>query len=184
MRIEATDLAGVHVVDMEPTFDERGFSAEIFDREAFAALGLRPHLEHASLAFTPTLGTLRGLRWQMAPSRAARLVRVVRGRVFDVVVDVRAESPSFGCWRGFELSAREGRAVYVPEGCAHGYLTLEDDVFVLHQASERSRPELARHLRWDDPDVGVEWPLAPRVQARAELEAAAWLRDLAPRRVA
>lgn len=168
MQIQACDIPGVHLVQMEPAFDERGFFARTFDRRAFAALGLRWEVEQTSLSFSRTLGTLRGLHWQAAPSREAKLVRAVRGRVYDVVVDVRPGSPAFGQWRGFELSARAGAAVYVPEGCAHGFLTLEDDVEILYQMSEAYRPELSRALRWDDPALGIEWPIAPRVISTAD----------------
>lgn len=185
MRIQACDLPDVHLVQTEPAFDERGFFARTFDRRAFTELGLRWQVEQTSLSFSRTLGTLRGLHWQAAPSRESKLVRVVRGTIYDVVVDVREDSPTFGQWRGFELSAANGMGLYVPEGCAHGFLTLENEVELIYQMSESYRPELSRTLRWDDPDLDIEWPIAPRVISPADAECRLRFADLHPsRRVA
>ena len=183
MRIGSTNLLGVHLVEMEPSYDERGFFARTYDREAFQHLGLRCDVVQTSLSHNRWLGTLRGLHWQAPPGTETKLVRVVRGRIFDVVVDLRPGS-GFGRWQGFDLSARQGRAVYIPEGCAHGFLTLEDDTEVLYQMSEAYRPELVRTLRWDDPDLAITWPLAPRVISRRDAQCPNRFEDLRPARVA
>ena len=157
-----TRLPGVHIVEMEPVYDERGFFARIYDRDVFKKLGLTHEVAQVSISQNQILGTLRGLHWQAAPGQETKLLRVIKGRIFDVVVDLRPSSPDFGQWLGFELSAEEGHALYIPERCAHGFMTLENDSQVLYQMSESYQPKLSRGLRWDDPDLNVTWPLAPR----------------------
>lgn len=184
MRILETRLSGVHIVDMEPVFDERGFFARLYDREVFLELGLSDQVAQISLSHNQTLGTLRGLHWQSPPGKETKLVRVVRGCVYDVVVDLREDSATFGKWLGTELSAREGRAVFIPEGCAHGFITLSDDAEVLYQMSESYRPDLTRTLRWDDPDLAIAWPLAPRVISKRDASCPHSFADLRPRKAA
>lgn len=162
MRIQTTPIDGVHTVDMEPVYDARGFFARLYDREVFEALGLAGEVAQTSLSQSSMMGTLRGLHWQAAPGRETKLVRVLKGRIFDVVVDLRPSSPTFGQWVGQQLSAESGRALFIPERCAHGFLTLEENVHVLYQMSETYRPELMRTLRWNDPELAIPWPIAPR----------------------
>ncbi|MEL6183322.1 MAG: dTDP-4-dehydrorhamnose 3,5-epimerase family protein [Myxococcota bacterium] len=162
MRVHTTSLAGVHELELEPIYDERGYFARLYDREQFLELGLPGAVAQTSLSHNPLLGTLRGLHWQAAPGLETKLVRAIRGRAYDVVVDLRPDSISFGQWQAFELSASEGRGLFIPPRCAHGFMTLEPDTQILYQMSEAYRPELVRALRWDDPDLAISWPIAPR----------------------
>lgn len=137
-----------------------------------------------SLSHNRIIGTLRGLHWQSEPGRETKIVRVIKGRIFDVAVDIRPHSPTFGAWAAFELAAGDGRAVFIPERFAHGFMTLEDDTEVLYQMNEPFSPELARTLRWDDPELRIEWPLAPRSISDRDARCPIRLRDLRTRSAA
>jgi dTDP-4-dehydrorhamnose 3,5-epimerase len=155
-----TAVPGAFVVEPERSVDARGFFARTFCRREFEALGLNPNLAQCSISWNRRRGTLRGLHYQAAPHAEAKLVRCTRGAVFDVVVDLREGSPTFGRWHACELSAENRSAMYIPEGCAHGFQTLVDDTEALYLISEFHHPESSRGARWDDPAIGVEWPLA------------------------
>ena len=159
MRFEALDLDGVWLIDLEPSADVRGFFARTWDADLFAARGLDRALAQVSVSFNRLRGTLRGLHFQAEPVPEAKLVRCTAGRIFDVAVDVRDGSPSRGRWTGVELSAENRRSLYVPPGFAHGFQALDDGTEVLYQISNRYSPEHSRGVRWDDPEVGVQWPL-------------------------
>jgi len=162
VRFEPTPLPGVWVVELEPHRDERGYFARAFCAREFAAHGLETTFVQCNVSGNRYRGTLRGLHWQAAPHEEVKLVRVVRGAAFDVVVDLRADSPTYCRCFTTMLDARSGRAVYVPRGCAHGFLTLEDDTDVFYQMSEFYVPELARGARWDDPAFSIPWPEVPQ----------------------
>ena len=157
-----TRLRGAFVVDVEPHDDERGFFARVWDGEEFAAQGLDARVSQASLAYNHLAGTLRGLHYQIAPYAETKLVRCTHGAIWDVVVDLRRDSPTFLEWVGVELSAENRRTLYVPEQFAHGYQTLVDASEVWYQMSAPYAPEAARGLRWDDPKLAIEWPPAER----------------------
>ncbi len=161
MRFTATEIPGVVVVDIEPRTDERGAFARLYCPGEFAAAGWPFTPAQTSLSRNPKAGTLRGLHYQPAPFGEVKLVRCVRGRIFDVAVDLRPESPAFRRWTGAELSAENGRALLVPEGVAHGFLTLEPDTDVLYMISPMHQPGHEAGVRWDDPAFGVDWPAAP-----------------------
>lgn len=163
MQFQPTKLSGVFVVEPALAADARGFFARTWCRERFAAHGLTAELSQCSVSFNHRKGTLRGLHYQSAPFEEAKLVRCTHGAIFDVAVDVRPDSPTFGEWVGLELSGRNRRMLFVPEGVAHGFLTLEDDSEVFYQISAPYRPEAARGIRWDDPALAITWPLAPTV---------------------
>jgi dTDP-4-dehydrorhamnose 3,5-epimerase len=156
-----TEVAGGYVVEPERMEDERGFFARTFSSGEFAARGLDGRVEQCSTSFNAKVGTLRGLHYQSAPHGEAKLVRCTRGAIYDVAVDLRPESPSYLRWFGLELSADDGRALFVPEGCAHGFQTLVDAAEVLYQISAPYVPAAARGVRWDDPAFGIEWPPEP-----------------------
>jgi dTDP-4-dehydrorhamnose 3,5-epimerase len=158
MIFRATGIDGAWVIEAEQLGDERGFFARTWDAEEFAERGLNPRLAQCSISYNRARGTLRGLHYQAAPFEEAKLVRCTAGAIFDVVVDLRPESSSFKGWFGEELSAENRRALYVPEGCAHGFLTLADDSEVHYQISQFYSPEAARGVRWDDPAFGITWP--------------------------
>ena len=162
MRFAETKLKGAFVIDLERIEDERGFFARSFCEEAFAGHGLNPHVAQCSISFNPAKGTLRGLHWQAAPHLEAKLVRVTRGAIFDVILDLRRDSPTFQQHVAVELTAENRRMLYVPENCAHGFQTLEDNTEVFYQMSVLFRPESARGVRWNDPAFGIEWPQAGR----------------------
>lgn len=155
-----TKLAGVWLVDQERRGDDRGWFARTWCAEEFAQHGLNPKLAQCSASFNHWRGTLRGMHYQVAPYEEAKLVRCVRGAMFDVALDLRPASPTFRQWVGVELTADNGRALYVPEGCAHGFQTLADDTEILYQISGLWQPGSARGVRWNDPAFSIAWPLA------------------------
>lgn len=158
MRFLETPVAGAWVIEPEPVRDERGSFARLYCREEFARHGLAATVAQVNAGFSPRAGTLRGLHYQVAPHLEAKLVSCTRGRAFDVVVDLRSGTPGFGRWHGEELDPGNGRMLYVPEGCGHGYLTLEPDTEVRYQASTPFVPAAGRGVRWDDPRLAIEWP--------------------------
>lgn len=155
-----TPLAGAWVVEPERVGDERGFFARTWCAETFAAQGLNPALAQCSVSFNERRGTLRGMHYQAAPHAEAKLVRCTRGALWDVVVDLRPDSPTFRQWFGAELTADNRRMLYVPEGFAHGFQTLEDETEVFYQISVPYVPGAGRGVRWDDPAFGIQWPHA------------------------
>jgi dTDP-4-dehydrorhamnose 3,5-epimerase len=158
MIFESTHIEGVWVIEAERLEDERGFFARTWDVDEFAERGLNPSLAQCSISYNRVRGTLRGMHFQAAPYEEAKLVRCTSGALFDVAVDLRSGSPTLGEWFGAELSARNRRALYVPEGCAHGFLTLEDGCEVHYQISERYVPDASRGVRWNDPAFAISWP--------------------------
>jgi dTDP-4-dehydrorhamnose 3,5-epimerase len=160
-------LPGAFRIEPERIEDSRGFFARAFCAEAFAEHGLDPTLRQCSLSFNRQRGTLRGLHYQTAPWGEAKLVRCTRGRIFDVIVDLRPDSATRGRWEGVELAADNHGMVYAPEGFAHGFQTLEDDSELFYQMSAPYRAEAAAGVRWDDPDLAISWPLpAPILSER------------------
>lgn len=158
MRFVRTRIAGVVVVELEEHVDERGSFARTWCRDEMAAAGLTAELAQCSLSRNRRAGTLRGLHYQRTPHEEAKLVRCTRGRIFDVAVDLRPGSSTRGQWIGVELGHENGRALYVPEGCAHGFQTLVDDSDVSYMISVPYAPEASAGIRWDDPDLAIEWP--------------------------
>ena len=153
-------LKGAFLVDLERHEDERGFFARSWCAQEFAALGLDARLAQCNLSHNPKRKTLRGLHYQVAPHPEAKLVTCVRGRIWDVVVDLRPGSPTFRAWHAVELDGVGLRALFIPKEFAHGFQTLADDSLVLYQISEFYHPESARGLRWDDPALAIAWPEA------------------------
>ena len=158
MRFTETKVAGAFLIEPEPIADERGFFARTWCREEFADHGLTGELAQANLSFNHRQGTLRGLHYQAAPHAEAKLVRVTRGAIWDLALDLRRGSPTYLAWFGAELSDANRQMLYVPEGCAHGFLTLTDDAEVAYQMSAPYAPQAARGVRFDDPAFGIEWP--------------------------
>jgi dTDP-4-dehydrorhamnose 3,5-epimerase len=158
MRFVETTLPGAWVLEFERFSDERGWFARTFDQDEFSARGLDPGVVQCNASFNARRGTLRGMHYQADPHGESKLVRCVRGRIFDVAVDLRPGSPARGRWHGVELSAEAGNALYIPAGLAHGFQTLTDDCEVLYQMGHRYVPEAARGVRFDDPAFGIEWP--------------------------
>ena len=163
MRFEATKIPGVVVVEPERLEDERGFFARVWCRRELAEHGLCPELAQCSISWNRRRGTLRGMHFQAAPHAEAKLVRATRGAIFDVAVDLRPDSPTFRRWFGCELSESNRRMLYIPEGLAHGFLTLAEETEVFYQISEFHHPGAARGVRFDDPAFAIEWPERPVV---------------------
>lgn len=158
MIFRETPLAGAWVLEPERIEDERGFFARTWCRRDFEARGLDPAIAQCSLSWNHRRGTLRGLHLQIAPHEEAKLVRVTRGAVWDVIVDLRPESPTFQRHFSVVLSAENGHELYIPKGMAHGFQTLEDGTEVFYQISEFYAPESSRGYRWDDPAFAIPWP--------------------------
>jgi dTDP-4-dehydrorhamnose 3,5-epimerase len=158
-----TPLAGAFLIDLEPVGDERGFFARSFCRREFASHGLNPDLAQCNISLNLRRGTLRGMHWQAAPHQEAKLVRCTRGAIHDVIIDLRHGSATFAAHFSTDLTAVDRRMLYVPEGFAHGFLTLEDDTEVFYQMSEFFAPESAHGVRHDDPAFGIRWPIEIQV---------------------
>lgn len=176
MKFTATPLKGAYLIEPEPITDERGFFARSFCAEEFARRGLNPRVAQCSVSFNRSAGTLRGLHLQRPPHAEAKLVRCAQGRAHDVIVDLRRESPTYARWFAVELNAVNGTMLYVPEGLAHGFQTLVDNTEMWYQISEFHHPECADGVRWDDPLLGIRWPmpepiLSARDRAFANLDA-------------
>ena len=163
MKFRETTIAGAWLVQPEPRVDSRGHFARLWCREEFARHNLRADFVQCNNSFSIETATLRGLHWQSAPHGEVKLVSCTRGRVFDAIVDVRPESPTFLKWFGVELSSDNRTMVYVPEGCAHGYLTLADNSEVVYPVTAAYDAAAERGLRWDDPAIGIAWPVQPLV---------------------
>jgi dTDP-4-dehydrorhamnose 3,5-epimerase len=158
-----TELSGAYLIDPEPIGDDRGFFARMLCAEEFAAHGLDMDIVQANISYSRDAGTLRGLHYQEAPHAEDKMVRCLRGRIFDVMVDLRPESPTYRQWVGVELTAANRRMAYVPKGMAHGFLTLTDDCEVMYPVTAAYAPDAEHGLRYDDPALGIDWPGPVRV---------------------
>ena len=171
MRFLQTPLAGVWVIELDRLGDERGWFARSFDAEEFRARGMNPAVVQCNTSFNARRGTLRGMHYQADPHGESKLVRCVRGSIFDVAVDLRRDSATFLQWHGVELSAESSDALYIPAGLAHGFQTLTDDCEVLYKMGHRYVPEAARGVRWDDPAFAIDWPPASGERIISERDA-------------
>lgn len=163
MIFQETSVAGVFEIHLEPHMDERGLFARTWCRHEFEQASLNPDLAQCSISYSPHKHTLRGMHYQMAPYEEAKLVRCTRGAIYDVVVDLRPQSSTFKQWVGVTLTAEDRNMMYIPESCAHGLLTLEDDCEVFYQISGLYCADAARGVRWDDPAFGITWPAQPQL---------------------
>jgi dTDP-4-dehydrorhamnose 3,5-epimerase len=161
MRFAETPLPGVWSIELDLLGDERGWFARTFDAEQFAALGMELVVRQCNASLNPRCGTVRGMHYQAEPHGESKLVRCVRGTIFDVAVDLRPDSPTYCRWHAVQLSAENHRALYMPAGLAHGFQTLTDDCEVHYQMGHHHMPELARGVRWDDPAFAIDWPAPP-----------------------
>ena len=159
MRFQNTDLDGAWLIDLEPVCDNRGFFSRTFCVNEFKANGMETHFVQHSLAYSARRGTLRGMHFQSAPHSEVKVVECSKGAIFDVIIDIRPQSPTFGQWRGFELSAGNHRQLYIPKGFAHGLQTLANDTEVRYLISAPYEPSAARGLRYNDPAFAIAWPL-------------------------
>jgi dTDP-4-dehydrorhamnose 3,5-epimerase len=170
MIVTELDLPGAFLIQPERLVDERGYFARIFCADELGRHGLDTRICQSSISHNQRPGTLRGLHWQDPPHAEAKYVQCVRGRIFDVIVDLKVDSPTQRQWTATELSASNGHILYVPEEFAHGFQTLEDDCDVLYQITAPYRPDAARGARWDDPALNIRWPYArPSVISQRDL---------------
>jgi dTDP-4-dehydrorhamnose 3,5-epimerase len=160
MKFTPTKIAGAWILEPERHEDDRGWFARTWCAQEFRAHGLVAEFTQCSMSFNRRKGTLRGMHWQVAPHEEAKLVRCTCGSMFDVALDLRPSSPTFRQWVGAELTAENGRALFIPEGCAHGFQTLADDTEVFYQIAGEYHPASGRGVRWNDPAFRIEWPLA------------------------
>lgn len=159
MIFSKTKLSGVILLDIEKLEDERGFFARTWCKKQFAENFLETEFVQSSLSFNRKKGTIRGIHYQIAPHEEVKLVSCNKGSIFDVVVDLRLDSPTYRKWFATILTSKNKRTLYIPKGCAHGFQTLEDNTEVLYQISEFHFPEYARGILWNDPLIKIEWPL-------------------------
>jgi dTDP-4-dehydrorhamnose 3,5-epimerase len=158
-----TKIPGAYIVDVERKEDARGFNARSWDMKEFTKLGLLDRIAQTNILYNGTAGTLRGMHYQAPPRAENKLFRCVRGAVFDAVIDMRPDSGAYLEWITVELTAENYRQLHIPEGCAQGFQTLEDDTELAYQVSEFYSPEFERGIRYDDPAFGIPWPMKPTV---------------------
>jgi len=163
MIFTACKLKDAYLIDLVRKDDERGFFARSYCRNEFAAHGLHFDYVQSNLSFNAHRGTLRGMHYQAKPDEEVKLVRCIRGAIYDVIIDLRKDSPTYKQWLGVELDADGRRMLYAPAGVAHGYLTLADDTEVQYQVSAFYSPESERAVRWNDPAFNIKWPIQPEV---------------------
>jgi dTDP-4-dehydrorhamnose 3,5-epimerase len=163
MKFEETSLKGAQIIELEPIKDDRGFFARAFCSREFQSRGLSRNFVQANLTFSPRKGTLRGIHYQVEPFQEAKFIRCIAGAIYDVIVDLRRDSPTFLKWLGFNLTSTNRTMLYVPEGLGHGYLTLADNTEVFYQVSQFYEPKSERGLRWNDPLFQIRWPTEPTV---------------------
>jgi dTDP-4-dehydrorhamnose 3,5-epimerase len=163
MKFIETPLDGAFLIDMEPYRDARGLNARLWCEREFKAHGLMSHVAQANTIINHRKGTLRGLHYQIGAAAQAKVFRCIRGAVFDVIIDLREESPTYGKWFGVELSADTYRVLYVPQRFAQGFIALTDETELMYTASALHTPECERGIRYDDPAFAIEWPMAPAV---------------------
>ena len=162
MKLVPTPVPGAYVVELERLGDERGWFARTFDPEPLREAGIDPTNVQSSVSFNARAATLRGMHYQEAPHAEDKLVRCTRGAIYDVIVDLRPDSPAYCRWFALELTPDDGRELLIPKGCAHGFQTLADATEVHYQMSYPFVPGAGRGVRWDDPAFGIEWPAAER----------------------
>ena len=168
MNFFSTPLTGAYLIELEPHEDDRGFFGRAFCQAEFQKNGLQTVIKQSNLSSNRFAGTLRGMHYQCEPYQEAKLVRVMRGACYDVLVDLRKDSPTYCQWYGVQLDAKQLRAVYIPEGMAHGFLTLEDDTLVHYEMFETYHPESACGVRFDDPVFNIQWPAEVKIVAEKD----------------
>lgn len=161
MKFNPTPLQGAFTIDLEKRGDDRGFFARLFCEDEFRAAGLETHFVQINNSDSAKRGTLRGMHYQLPESAEVKVVRCIKGALFDVIVDLRPDSPTYKKWFGAELSAENRTMMYVPRGFAHGFITIEENTEAFYLVSNRYDPKAERGLRFNDPAFGIEWPLSP-----------------------
>jgi dTDP-4-dehydrorhamnose 3,5-epimerase len=163
-----TKLKGAYLIHPEKMEDERGFFARTFCREEFGRYGLNLRIAQCSISYNEQRGTLRGMHYQISPCQETKVVWCLRGSLYDVILDLRPDSPTYGQWASFQLLEDDLRMIYIPEGIAHGFQTLEDQTAVHYQISEFYHPECSRGVRWDDVAFHINWPMVPTTMSEKD----------------
>jgi len=164
-----TKLKGSYIIDVEKASDERGFFARSWDKDIFEKKGLNGNLVQCNISFNTKKGTIRGMHYQEHPHQEAKLVRCTKGRIFEIMIDLRKNSKTFMQWESIELNSNEHSMLYVPEGFALGFQTLEDDTEIFYQMSQYYKPEFSRGIRWDDDAFRIVWPLKITVISKKDM---------------
>ncbi len=168
MIFNETKLKNAFIIEIEQLDDERGFFARAWDNKKFEEHGLNSKLVQSNISFTKKKGTIRGMHYQVPPYTEAKLIRCTRGKIYDVIIDLRTKSKTFTKWMSVELSGINHRMIYVPEGFAHGFQTLEDNTEVFYQVTKEYNPNYEGGLRWDDPVFGIKWPLGKKIISKKD----------------
>ena len=171
MKATETNLQGVYILEPQVFGDARGWFMESWSQRKMEEAGIRAEFLQDNQSFSAQKGTLRGLHYQLNPMCQAKLLRCTRGKIFDVAVDIRKGSPTYAQWTGVELSAENKKQLFIPRGFAHGFITLTDDVEVQYKADNYYAPDCDGNIRWDDPEIGIEWPIAPVILSEKDKNA-------------
>ena len=169
MKFYETELKGAYIIELEKFEDDRGFFTRVWDKKIMQDQGLKSDLVQMSFSFSKKKGTLRGMHFQKEPFREVKIVKCIQGKIFDVIIDLRVESKTYKKWIGVELSADKQKMIYVPEGFAHGFQTLEENTHVLYQMSNWFSPEHEKGIRWDDKDFNIRWPITDLIISKKDL---------------
>ena len=164
-----TKIKGSFIIEIEKVVDERGFFARTWDDEIFKKHGVNPVIKQCNISYNKRKGTIRGLHYQASPYEEAKLVRCTKGKAFEILLDLRPDSETYLKWVGVEISAENHKMLYVSGGIALGFQTLEDDTELFYQMSEKYMPDFSRGIRWDDPSIGISWPLKPTIISKRDL---------------
>jgi dTDP-4-dehydrorhamnose 3,5-epimerase len=170
VKFTPTPLTGAYLIEPELLVDERGFFARTFCQQEFESYRLNPNLRQCNISVNQKKGTLRGMHYQTKPHEEAKLVRCTMGAIYDVIIDIRSESPTFKQWFAIELTAQNRKMLYIPEGFAHGFQTLVDNTEVFYQMSAFYAADCARGIRWNDPTFGIQWPSDNRIISQKDLQ--------------
>lgn len=168
MKITETKLKGAFIIQLDKIEDDRGYFARTFCRNEFEKLGLDPQLAQCNVSYSPKKATMRGMHYQMPPHAETKVVRCTRGAIYDAIVDLRPDSPTFLQWTGAELTPDNGKMMYVPKGFAHGVLTLEPETMVFYQTSDFYAPKSCGGVNFNDPRVGVQWPIKVEIVSKPD----------------
>ncbi|TXK33857.1 dTDP-4-dehydrorhamnose 3,5-epimerase [Pontibacter qinzhouensis] len=174
-----TKLKGAYIVDVKRIEDDRGFFGRAWCKNEFDELGLSSNVVQTNLSSNKKKGTLRGMHFQVTPHAESKLVRCTRGALYDVIIDLREDSPTYMQWLGVELTADSFRMLYVPENFAHGFLTLQDNTDIMYQVTEFYAPAAERGIRYNDPSFNIAWPMKPQVISEKDLAHADFVHELA-----
>ncbi len=169
MIFSETNLAGAYVIEIEKNEDERGFFARTWDKKEFLELGLSSEFVQSSISYNKKKGTIRGMHYQTKPYEENKIVRCVKGKIFDVIIDLRLNSKFYKKWFSIELSENNHKMLYIPKGFAHGFQTLEDNTEILYDISQFFHPEFSKGIRWDDKIFGIEWPIELSLISKKDL---------------